>query len=216
MEFIYSIKELEYLKSKSTKIKYIIDKIGYIKRECDEDIFSSVFHHIIGQQISMSAQASIYRKLKDNIKDINPITIYKTEDSILKSCGISDRKISYIKDFAGKIINKEFDINKIKNMPDEEAISYLSSLKGIGRWTAEMILLFSLQRKNVFAYDDLAIQRGLMMIFHHRKITKKLFEKYKRMFSPYCSVLSFYVWHIANKKCKDIKLDKNGYVIYEY
>lgn len=100
-------------------------------------------------------------------------------------------------------------------MEDEEAISYLSSLKGIGRWTAEMILLFCLQRKNIFSYNDLAIQRGLKMIYHHKKITKDLFEKYKRRFSPYCSVASLYIWHVSGNRCKDIKLDKNGFVIYK-
>lgn len=100
-------------------------------------------------------------------------------------------------------------------MEDEESISYLSSLKGIGRWTAEMILLFCLQRKNIFSYNDLAIQRGLKMIYHHKKITKDLFEKYRRRFSPYCSVASLYIWYVSGNRCKDIKLDKNGFVIYK-
>ena len=83
-------------------------------------------------------------------------------------------------------------------MEDDELIKYLTTLKGVGVWTAEMILLFCLLRPNVFSFDDLAIQRGLRMVYHHRKIDRKLFEKYKRRFSPYCSVASLYLWAVSN------------------
>lgn len=80
---------------------------------------------------------------------------------------------------------------------DEEAIQELCALKGIGIWTAEMILLFCLQRPEILSYNDLAIQRGLRMVYHHRQITKELFAKYKRRFSPCGSVASLYLWAIA-------------------
>ena len=80
---------------------------------------------------------------------------------------------------------------------DADAIRELTALKGIGVWTAEMILLFCMQRPDVFSYDDLAIQRGLRMVYHHRRIDRKLFEKYRRRFSPYCSVASLYLWAVA-------------------
>ena len=147
--------------------------------------------------------------------NITPETILNINDDELQSCGLTYRKVDYIKDFAKKINSGIFNLNEINNMEDEEAISYLSSLKGIGRWTAEMILLFCLQRKNIFSYNDLAIQRGLKMIYHHKKITKDLFEKYRRRFSPYCSVASLYIWYVSGNRCKDIKLDKNGFVIYK-
>lgn len=90
-----------------------------------------------------------------------------------------------------------FDLADVANRTDAEAIRMLSGLKGIGVWTAEMILLFCMQRPDVFSYDDLAIQRGLRMVYHHRKIDRKLFEKYRRRFSPYCSVASLYLWAVA-------------------
>ena len=89
--------------------------------------------------------------------------------------------------------------------PDEEVIRELSALKGIGVWTAEMILLFCMQRPDVFSYDDLAIQRGLRMVYHHRKIDRKLFEKYRRRFSPYCSVASLYLWAAAGGAVPGLK-----------
>ena len=86
-----------------------------------------------------------------------------------------DKEIQYLTDFAGKIQNREFDLEDIWNQSDEEAIKLLSSLKGIGVWTAEMILLFCMQRPDIFSYDDRAIQRGLRMVYHHRKVDRKLF-----------------------------------------
>lgn len=87
-------------------------------------------------------------------------------------------------DFAQKVQNGEFDPEGIREKTDEEAIRELSALQGIGVWTAEMILLFCMQRPDVLSYSDLAIQRGLRMVYHHRKITRPLFEKYRRRFSP--------------------------------
>ena len=211
MHFQYDEKEINYLSTKDKKMQYIINKIGIIERECDE----AVLHHIIGQQISTFAQTTIWNRIKTKLINITPETILNINDDELQSCGLTYRKVDYIKDFAKKINSGIFNLNEINNMEDEEAISYLSSLKGIGRWTAEMILFFCLQRKNIFSYNDLAIQRGLKMIYHHKKITKDLFEKYRRRFSPYCSVASLYIWHVSGNRCKDIKLDKNGFVIYK-
>ena len=107
----------------------------------------------------------------------------------------------------------ECNLEKIKEMTDEEVIAALSSLKGVGTWTAEMILIFCLQRQNVFSYGDLAILRGVRMVYHHRKIDRKLFEKYRRRFSPYCSVASLYFWAVAGgaiPEMKDYAVQKGG------
>lgn len=215
MHFQYDEKEINYLSTKDKKMQYIINKIGIIEREYDDNLFEAVLHHIIGQQISTFAQTTIWNRIKTKLINITPETILNINDDELQSCGLTYRKVDYIKDFAKKINSGIFNLNEINNMEDEEAISYLSSLKGIGRWTAEMVLLFCLQRKNIFSYNDLAIQRGLKMIYHHKKITKDLFEKYRRRFSPYCSVASLYIWHVSGNRYKDIKLDKNGFVIYK-
>lgn len=101
--------------------------------------------------------------------------------------------------------SKEFDLDKINSMSDEEVISELSSLKGIGVWTAEMLLLFCLQRPNVFSYGDLAILRGIRMVYHHRKVSREQFEKYRRRLSPYCSVASLYFWAVAGGAIPEMK-----------
>ena len=197
MHFEYGEKEISYLKSKDVKLAEVIDTLGFVEREIDTDLFSAVVHHIIGQQISTKAQATIWQRMQDALGQVNAETILSAGVSNLQALGISFRKAEYITDFARKVHTGEFDIEAVSQMSDTDAISALSSLKGIGVWTAEMILLFCMQRPDIFSYDDLAIQRGLRMIYHHRRIDRKLFEKYRRRFSPYCSVASLYLWAVS-------------------
>ncbi len=107
------------------------------------------------------------------------------------------KKAEYIKDFAVKINNGEFDLVDLTHMEDETVKKELSSLKGIGIWTAEMLMLFCLQRPDVFSFGDLAIHRGLRMLYRHKSIDRDRFEKYRKRFTPYGSVASLYLWAIA-------------------
>lgn len=197
MYFEYGENEITYLRNKDKKLSEVIDQIGMIEREVDTDLFSAVVHHIIGQQISTKAQATIWQRMKETLGAVNAVTILSADISKLQSLGMTFRKAEYITDFARKVYEGVFDLETVAQMSDEAAIKELASLKGIGVWTAEMILLFCLQRPDIFSYDDLAIQRGLRMVYHHRKIDRKLFEKYRRRFSPYCSVASLYLWAVA-------------------
>lgn len=197
MYFEYGENEITYLRNKDKKLSEVIDQIGMIEREVDTDLFSAVVHHIIGQQISTKAQATIWQRMKEILGEVNAVTILSADISKLQSLGMTFRKAEYITDFARKVYEGVFDLETVAQMSDEAAIKELASLKGIGVWTAEMILLFCLQRPDIFSYDDLAIQRGLRMVYHHRKIDRKLFEKYRRRFSPYCSVASLYLWAVA-------------------
>ena len=195
--FEYGETEIEYLKKKDKRLAEVIDKIGMIERQADTDLFSSVVHHIIGQQISTKAQTTIWQRMQDDLGVIDAETIVEAGIPKLQAYGMTFRKAEYLTDFAEKIKNGEFDLAAVWQMSDQEAIEALSSLKGIGVWTAEMILLFCMKRPDVFSYGDLAILRGLRMVYHHRKIDKKLFEKYRRRFSPYCSVASLYLWAVS-------------------
>ena len=136
---------------------------------------------------------------------MNAETILSVDISKLQSYGMTFRKAEYITDFSEKVHSDTFNLDAVWEMSDEEAIRELSSLKGIGIWTAEMILLFCMQRPNIFSYDDLAIQRGLRMVYHHRNIDRRLFEKYRRRFSPYCSVASLYLWAVAGGAIPEMK-----------
>lgn len=197
MYFEYDNKEIEFLKSHDKLLGEAIDQIGHIYRAVDNDMFSSIVHHIIGQQISTRAQVTIWQRLIDKIGDINSDNIYSLELNELQKLGMTFKKAEYIKDFADKVKNKEFEINTLNDLSDEEIIKKLSSLKGIGVWTAEMIMIFCLQRPDVVSFGDLAIHRGMRMLYHHRNIDRKKFEKYKKRYSPYGTVASLYLWAIA-------------------
>ncbi len=196
MYFEYGEKELNVLR-RDRRMCEVIDRVGHVYREVDEDVFSSVVHHIVGQQISTKAQATVWQRMRDVLGDINSETILAAGSGQLQSMGMTHRKAEYITDFAERVARGEFDPDAVSGMSDDEAIRALSELRGIGVWTAEMILLFSLQRENIFSYDDLAIQRGLRMLYRHKRIDRALFEKYRRRFSPYCSVASLYLWAVS-------------------
>ena len=204
MYFAYGETELSYLRQKDKRLGEVIDRIGHIDRAVDPDLFSSVVHHIIGQQISTKAQETIWRRCRDALGAVNAGTIRAAGAPGLQSLGMTFRKAEYITDFAEKVHTGAFDPDAVERMSDEDAIRALSSLKGIGVWTAEMILLFCLQRPDVFSYDDLAIQRGLRMVYHHR-IDRKLFDRYRRRFSPYCSVASLYLWAVAGGAIPELR-----------
>ena len=197
MYFTYGEKELDFLRQKDKRLAEVIDRIGPVHRTVDTDLFSAVVHHIIGQQISTKAQATIWQRMCDALGTVHAKTVLGAGVEGLQALGISGKKAEYITDFAERVHSGAFDPEGIRQKSDEDAIRELSALKGIGVWTAEMILLFCMQRPNIFSYDDLAIQRGLRMVYHHRKIDRKLFEKYRRRFSPYCSVASLYLWAVA-------------------
>lgn len=197
MYFDYGVREVDYLKARDRVLGEVIDQVGHVEREVDPDLFSAVVHHIVGQQISTKAQATIWARMRERLGEVNARTVAAAGTAALQSVGISLRKAEYIQDFAGKVNSGAFDLQRVAALPDSEAIKALVALKGVGVWTAEMILLFCLQRPDIFSFDDLAIQRGLRMVYRHRKIDRKLFEKYRRRFSPYGSVASLYLWAVA-------------------
>ncbi len=205
MYFTYGEQELSCLRKKDKRLGEVIDRIGHIDRTVDPDLFSSVLHHIIGQQISTKAQATIWQRVQDALGTVNAETILTAGVPKLQSLGMTFRKAAYITDFAEKVHTGVFDLDAVAHMNDEDAIRALSSLKGIGVWTAEMILLFCLQRPDIFSYDDLAIRRGLRMVYHHREIGRERFEKYRRRFSPYCSVASLYLWAVSGGAIPEMK-----------
>lgn len=207
MIFYFTDDELDALKRKDKRLARAIEKIGRIEREGDEDIFSAVIHHIIAQQISTKAQASIWARFKALFRTLNAKSVFKAGAEKIRSCGISQRKAEYILDFANKVQSGEFKAQELAKMSDEEAIKELVKLRGIGVWTAEMILLFCMQRKDILSYDDLALQRGLKMLYGldlEAKISKDEFNKYKKKFSPYASIASLYLWELASGGGQDL------------
>ncbi len=195
--FSYSPSELEYLKNRDKTLGKVIEKLGYIRREIDTDLFSAVVHHIVGQQISSKALLTVWNRIHTGLGEITPKNILSTPKDTLKGFGISSLKLERIINFSHLVESKELDLDKLYLMKDEEAIKTLTSIPGVGLWTAEMILLFCMQRKDIFSRQDLGINKGLSILYHHEKISKALFEKYRKRFSPFGSIASLYLWEVA-------------------
>lgn len=202
--FRYGEKEITYLKSRDKKLAAIIDAVGPIRRELDTDLFSAVVRHIVGQQISSKALIAVWGRLAAGLGAVDASTVLRAGEETLHAFGMSFRKASYIMEFARKVESGEFRLGALKKMSDAEAVAALSSLSGVGVWTAEMILLFCLERPDVLSFGDLAIQRGLRMVYRHREISKERFERYRRRFSPYGSVASLYLWAAAGGALPDV------------
>ncbi len=197
MHFKYDQEAVAYLKKKDAALSTAIDAIGHINRPLDQDLFSSVVHHIIGQQISTAAQATVWARIQAALGEVSAPSVASASVEELQKCGITFKKAEYIKAFAESVLTGDLILHELHTKSDEEIIKTLSSIKGIGVWTAEMIMLFCLNRPDILSFGDLAIHRGLRMLHRHRKITPALFEKYRRRYSPYCSTASLYIWAVA-------------------
>ena len=130
---------------------------------------------------------------------ITPEIIGNLTDAEIQKCGMSHRKAGYVKAAAKAILSGELDLTKIVDLDDDSAIKALTHLPGVGVWTAEMLLIFSLQRRNVFSFGDLAIKRGLCRIHGHKEVSRELFEKYRRRYTPYGSIACIYLWHVSGE-----------------
>ena len=159
-------------------------------------MFTYLCKSIIGQQISVTAANSVFLKFKKKCDNrINAKRVSKLTFSQLKACGLSRQKVLGIKSLAEKIINKSFKPKLIKRMSDEEAIIYLSKLRQIGRWSAEMILLFTYNRSNIWPVQDIGLLRAISKNYNKKYLPPtKFVEKLKKNFSPYCSVATWYLW----------------------
>ncbi len=161
-----------------------------------KDIFFSLCKSIIGQQISVAAANSVFLKFKKKCNNnINPTTVSKLNFSQLKSCGLSRQKVLGIKSLTKQIKDKSFNPSLISKMNDEEAILYLSELRQIGRWSAEMILLFTYNRPNIWPIQDIGLLRAISKNYKKKYLPPdKFVNSLKKKFSPYCSVATWYLW----------------------
>ena len=168
-----------------------------IEREVIPDPFTALVSSIVGQQISSKAADTVWNRLEALLETITPESIAKTEISEIQACGMSARKAGYIKGAAEAALSGQVDFNALHTLSDEEIIIKLSSLRGVGIWTAEMLLIFSLCRPDVVSFKDLAICRGMMNLYGLKELPKEKFERYRKRYSPYGSVASLYLWALS-------------------
>ena len=203
--FNYGDTEISHLKKRDKALGAAIDAIGPIRIEIRPDVFSALVKSIVGQQISSKAQRTIWQRMKDGLGAITPESVLACTESELQSYGISFKKVSYIRGAAERVMDGRLDFDALRLKSDEEVCKELFKIDGVGMWTAEMLMIFSMRRPDIVSYGDLAILRGMRMLYRHREITRQLFEKYRRRYSPYGSVASLYLWAIAGGAIEGMK-----------
>ena len=188
-------KSKKYLSKKDrVMFRLIRSHKGYLTTR--NNFFYSLSRSIVSQQISTAAADSIFSKFQKKCKGkINPNVVSSLSLGSLRKCGLSRHKALGIKSLAEKILDKSFDTRLIKKMNDEEAIVYLSSLRQIGRWSAEMVLLFFFNRPNIWPVQDIGLLKAISINYKKRYLPPKSFvKKLQKKFSPYCSVATWYFW----------------------
>lgn len=199
--FRYGAAETDYLRKRDPVLGAVIDAVGPIRREVIPDLYASLVNHIVAQQISSKAAVTVWNRLKEALGAITPERVHAADDRVIQQCGMSMRKVAYIKETAAKALDGTLDLERLHALPDAEVCRQLAALRGIGVWTAEMLMTFSMRRPDVMSWDDLAIHRGLRMVYRHRRITRKLFDKYRRRYSPHATVACLYLWAASAGAC---------------
>ncbi len=195
--FPYTDKEKQYLSQADPILGQAIARIGHIEREVHLDPFASLIRSIVAQQISTKAAVTVTARLTALAGEITPNTLGALSQEQVQKCGMSNRKAHNILTITQAVKDKVIDFERFEGMSDKEVATALSSLPGIGVWTAEMLMLFTFLRPNILSWGDLAIRRGMMRLYGIEKLTKKEFDAYRAIYSPYCSVASLYLWHIS-------------------
>jgi 3-methyladenine DNA glycosylase/8-oxoguanine DNA glycosylase len=191
------LKAMKHLKKNDKTLAKVINKVGVIKIGWQPPSpYEAIVETFIYQQISGSAGASILKKFKALYKGRlpTPKEFLKTPERKVRGAGISPQKYSYMKDLCERIESDQLDFDSLRKLPDEEVIAILDDVRGIGRWTAEMFLMFNLSRVNVFAMDDLGLKNAVKKTYKLREVNKKKMEELSKKWEPYKSIASLYLW----------------------
>lgn len=198
--FQYGKTEIAYLSEQDPILGAAIARIGHIERAVIPNLFTALVNSIAGQQISGKALATVWGRLCDSLGEITPETVLTAGESGLRACGLSGRKANYMLAAARAVQDGTLPIHSLVDKSDEEVIKTLTALPGVGRWTAEMLLIFSLERPNVLAYDDFGIRKGMCRLYGLQELSRAQFEEYHARYSPYATVAGLYLWEIAAEK----------------
>lgn len=197
MFYQYGEKEKEYLKSRDPVLGKAIDEIGHIQRKMTPEFFPALIDSIISQQISGKAAETVEARLLALAGEFTPEAIDALTEEEIQKCGMSFGKASYIKGGARAFLDGLIKPEEFQNMSDEEVINKLTTLRGVGVWTAEMLLIFSMGRPDVISWHDLAIRRGMKKLYGYEELTKEAFQKHRESYSPYATVASLYLWDLS-------------------
>ena len=195
--FFYGEKDLAHLRRADRKLAAVIDRIGMLRRRVMPELFPAIVHSIAGQQISTKAHETVWGRLVAGLGTVSPETVLAQPEETLRGFGLSGRKVGFIRRIAAVFAAGELDPAALSALPDEAVVARLTQLPGIGTWSAEMLLLFCLQRPDVVSYGDLGIRRGMCRVYGKREIDRAFFARKRRRYSPCGSVASLYLWAVS-------------------
>lgn len=201
--------QIKHLK-KDKKLKPIITKVGVLETRSSSDLYLSLLKAIVSQQLSVKAADTIWNRFLKLFKDNYPdaAKLLKMKDEKLRTAGLSFQKAGYLKNIARFSIEQTLDYKKLKSKSDEELINYLVGIKGVGQWTVEMLLMFSLERPDVFPKDDLGIQNGMKILYGISTDKKQMLlemESIAENWRPYRTLACRYIW-----RYKDMNVMNDG------
>ncbi len=188
---------VDHISRVDSKLRQLVKKHGLIEFTPSDALFESLVEAILSQQLNGLVAKSIFTKLKASLssetieaKELRAVSVTK-----MKRAGVSPQKISYLKALSAQVVSGELDLHNLRNLPDDEVVRILDEVKGIGPWTAQMFLLFTLGRPDVLPVDDLGIQNAIRIMYSLRKRPNPdRIKKIAKDWHPYCSVASIYVW----------------------
>ena len=199
---------VSHLKRNDPALAKIINRLGPYEFHLDNDHYEALVGSIIFQQLAGAAAQAILNRFKQiyDGKIPRPRQYLDTEEKHLRASGLSPQKIRYIRDLSERIENGTLDLKRFSDLPSGEVVKELDEVKGIGRWTAEMFLIFVLGRTYVLPVDDLGLQKAAQKIYRLRKLpTKEKFEQLSKNWHPYCSIATLYLWRSQEKPQDPVK-----------
>ena len=192
--FNLSCLEVRTLMRQDSTLAQLIQRVGSCAIQFRDNRFESLTHVIIGQQLSTRAAQSIYQRVQALCKDVSPEAILSLTPAALKDAGLSRAKIQSITGLSQAVLEGSLVLEELDSLADSHIIQELSKIKGIGPWTAEMFLIFSMRRPNVLSFKDRGIQRSIAWLFDMPSCSKSLLQKCQEQWTPYNSVASFFLW----------------------
>ena len=196
--FRISDQDKKALCRKAPEFRQIVRQTDLESFVCSADLFLALVQSIVSQQLSVKVADVIFQRLEKLLGKITAENLLAAEFEDLRACGLSGRKIEYLRGIAEAQRNGTVDFKTLARKTDAEIIRELVKLKGVGVWTAEMLLIFSLGRPDILSYKDLGIRRGIMMLNGLAELPEEEFEKYRQRYSPYGTLASLYLWRIKD------------------
>ena len=190
----YGSKEMNYISEKNPVMSALVNHYGKLEMGRVSDIYLSLVLHIISQMLANSVSDVLIKRFINLVGDITPENVLAVSVDEIRECGISRKKAEYIIALSNSVLDGLYDFSLLDGMSDNEAIKYLMQIKGVGKWTAEMIVEFTMGRLNIFSYDDVALQNGIKKAHGFKTLSKRRFEGLRKKYSPYCSVASVYYY----------------------